>query len=68
MELCCAKGYKRIAFSVISAYCYGVDKRVAAKIAIDTIQEFLNKRTTQYEVVFVCADFENYVIYKELME
>ncbi|MHC5309583.1 macro domain-containing protein [Myroides sp. LJL116] len=68
MELCCAKGYKSIAFSSISTYCYGVDKRLAAQIALDTVREFLKDRCTKFEVLFVCADFENYVIYNELME
>jgi O-acetyl-ADP-ribose deacetylase (regulator of RNase III) len=40
----------------------------AAKIAIREVKEFLKNNQTFEKVVFSCYDYENYELYKELLE
>jgi len=67
LKLAVANQIKTIAFPNISTGIYRFPKKIAAQIAIDTIQQFdfLDKID---EVIFVCFDEENYKIYKELMK
>ena len=59
--------YKSIAFPNISTGVYGFPKDNAAKIAVDSIIEFLTKFKYPEKVVFVCFDNKNYYIYKNLL-
>lgn len=56
-----------IAFPNISTGIYGFPKQRAAKIAVDTVKEFLTKYSSVKEVYFVCFDDENYQIYQTLL-
>ncbi|WP_029903063.1 O-acetyl-ADP-ribose deacetylase [Prevotella sp. 10(H)] len=57
-----------IAFPNISTGVYRFPKREAAEIAIHTVTEFLEKdNNTISEVIFVCFDDENYLLYKEML-
>ncbi len=61
-------GLKTIAFPNISTGIYGFPKRRAAKIAIRTVKEFLEKLKKPMDVTFVCFDEENLAFYNELIE
>ena len=56
---------KSIAFPNISTGIYEFPKELAAKIAIETIKRFQNNDTIE-EVIFVCFDDKNYLIYFHL--
>ena len=58
---------KSIAFPNISTGIYGFPKRKAAKIAVETVRQFLAKNGNKMVVTFVCFDDENYEIYKEMI-
>lgn len=62
------QGVRTIAFPNISTGIYGFPKRRAAKIAIRTVKEFLEKVKKPMEITFVCFDEENLAIYNELIE
>ncbi len=57
-----------IAFPNISTGIYRFPKEIAAKIAIQTITNFLENIKTIKKVIFVCFDIENYNIYNDLLE
>ncbi|MGA2296683.1 MAG: O-acetyl-ADP-ribose deacetylase [FCB group bacterium] len=57
-----------IAFPNISTGIYGFPKFEAAKIAIDTVCNFLLKNVSLQKIVFVCFDEENFDIYKKLLK
>lgn len=57
-----------IAFPNISTGIYHFPKDKAARIAVDTINDFLNENETIYEVVFVCFDDENYNLYDTILK
>ena len=42
-------------------------KELAAKIVIETIKRFQNNDTIE-EVIFVCFDDKNYLIYKKILK
>jgi O-acetyl-ADP-ribose deacetylase (regulator of RNase III) len=58
---------KTIAFPNISAGIYRFPKDAAAKIAIDTIKDFLSKTDQIEKVMFICFDEENYELYEKLI-
>jgi O-acetyl-ADP-ribose deacetylase (regulator of RNase III) len=68
LKLAKLNGLKTIAFPNISTGIYRFPKRRAAKIAIESVKEFLNKNKLPQKVIFVCFDNENYTIYKDLIE
>jgi O-acetyl-ADP-ribose deacetylase (regulator of RNase III) len=51
---------KTVAFSNISTGIYGYPKEEAAKIAFQTVADFLSGNETIEKVVFVCFDEDNY--------
>jgi len=57
-----------IAFPNISTGVYRFPKEKAAKIAISTVQKFLENNQTIKKVVFAVFDEENYTLYKNLVE
>ncbi len=57
-----------IAFPNISTGVYRFPKQLAAEIAINTINTFLNKDNLVESIVFVCFEDENYNIYKNLLK
>lgn len=58
---------KSIAFPNISTGVYRFPKRMAARIAIRAIKDFLVKNSTPKQVVFISFGEDNYNIYKELL-
>ena len=59
--------FKTIAFPNISTGVYGFPKRLAAKIAISTVKEFLADNESPREVWFVVFDNQNHSIYFEML-
>ncbi|HPB26074.1 MAG TPA: O-acetyl-ADP-ribose deacetylase [Bacteroidales bacterium] len=68
LQLAVANNLKSIAFPNISTGVYGYPMVPAAKIAIREVKEFLKNNQTFEKVVFSCYDYENYELYKELLE
>ncbi len=64
VENCC----KTIAFPNISTGVYHYPKREAAKIAVDTVNEFLKNSSSIEKVIFVCFDSENATIIRQLLD
>lgn len=60
-------GLKDIAFPNISTGIYGFPKERAAKIAVATVEDFLENNEIPKKVIFVCFDDENFNIYKKLI-
>jgi O-acetyl-ADP-ribose deacetylase (regulator of RNase III) len=58
---------KTIAFPNISTGVYGYPKNEAARIAVDTVKDFISKHTQPEKVYFVCFDEENYHIYSRIL-
>ena len=56
-------GLKTIAFPNISTGIYGYPKEAAAAIAVQAVRDF--ESDIIEEVIFVCFDEENYLIYQE---
>lgn len=57
-----------IAFPNISTGIYHFPKDKAAAIAIATVRSFLENNNTLQEVLFVCFDEENFLLYKKLLD
>ncbi|MDM8534261.1 O-acetyl-ADP-ribose deacetylase [Clostridiaceae bacterium HSG29] len=66
LRLMIENNIESIAFPNISTGVYRFPKEKAAKIAIDTIKEFLEKYSNK-KIIFVCFDNENYKIYKNIL-
>ncbi|MFP4528740.1 MAG: O-acetyl-ADP-ribose deacetylase [Candidatus Kapaibacterium sp.] len=60
-------GIKEVAFPNISTGVYGFPKPDAARIAIDTVNEYISENDSIERVVFCCFDEENYRIYEEIL-
>lgn len=70
-SLLLAKKYnlKTIAFPAISTGCYKFPKDQAAKIAINSVNDFLNHNPDTFdEVTFVLFDQVSYIIYSAMIE
>ena len=67
LKLAVENGLKTVAFPNISTGIYRFPKKTAAKIAIQTTNEFLNSEEGQSleKVTFICFDEENLLIYQE---
>jgi len=57
-----------VAFPNISTGIYGYPKQQAAEVALQTINQSLEKQTTLRTIFIVCFDGENFEIYKKLTE
>lgn len=68
LKLAVKNNCKTIAFPNISTGVYGYPKEKAAKIAVQTIHQFLKINSTIEKVVFVCFDDENYRLISEEIE
>ena len=62
MQLAEQNGLKSIAFPNISTGIYGYPKEQAARIALKTVEEYQSEIIE--EVLFVCFDEENYLLYQ----
>jgi O-acetyl-ADP-ribose deacetylase (regulator of RNase III) len=56
-----------VAFPNISTGIYGFPKVKAAEIAVQTVQDYLEKSDPQLHVAFVCFDPDNIDLYKKLL-
>ena len=61
-------GVETIAFPNISTGIYHFPKAEAAKIAVATVDDFLNTNPQIKKVSFVCFDEENYRLYQSLLQ
>lgn len=68
MEVAIENQCKTIAFPNISTGIYHFPKELAAKIAVDTIIQYLSNDISIKKVFFVCYSKENYKIYKKLLD
>lgn len=66
LELAKRHGLKSIAFPCISTGVYRFPKAEAAKIALDTIEQFLEEEGQEMEVTIVCFSPEDKTYYDEL--
>jgi O-acetyl-ADP-ribose deacetylase (regulator of RNase III) len=67
LKLAAEHGVQTISFPNISTGVYHFPKEEAAKIAIETVREFLKTTTSIDEVIFVCFDNENFELYQRVM-
>lgn len=67
LALAVENGANTIAFPAISTGIYGFPKERAAKIAVDTVSEFLKGDSTIEKVIFCCFDQGTYDIYVRLL-
>lgn len=67
LEVAIKHGIKTIAFPNISTGVYGYPKKEAAKIATQTVAEFLEKHDEIDQVIFSVFDNENFEYYNELL-
>ena len=58
---------KTIAFPNISTGVYRFPKKEAARIAVNTVKNFLSETNQIEKVTFVCFDEENYGLYEEFL-
>lgn len=68
LEVAVQNNCKTIAFPNISTGIYHFPKDLAAKIAINTVIDFLNNNHKVEKVIFVCFSKENYKIYKSILD
>lgn len=63
LRLAAAAGLSSVAFPCISTGVYGYPKELAARVAVDTVRNFVAREQAVKEVIFVCfssADLETY--------
>ena len=65
LQLAVENGCDSIAFPNISTGVYRFPKKEAARIAVETVTNFLAETEGIKKVVFVCYDEENYLLMKE---
>ncbi len=66
LRLASEYGIKTIAFPNISTGVYGFPKKEAAKIAIETVKDYLSEHPEIEKVIFAIFDPENKAIYEEM--
>lgn len=57
-----------IAFPNISTGIYGYPKNEAARVALNTVNDFLATTNAIKKIIFVCFDSENYQVYEDLFK
>src|SRR3569832_249884 len=67
LQLAVANNIETIAFPNISTGIYHFPKIKAAQIAIETVSSFLATNQRIKDIVFVCYDAENFLIYQDLL-
>jgi O-acetyl-ADP-ribose deacetylase (regulator of RNase III) len=68
LKIAAEKGFESIAFPNISTGIYGFPKELAARIALETTEEFLSEHDHPEFVYFVCFNDVNAEIYSKLMD
>lgn len=64
LKLAIENNVETISFPNISTGVYGFPKERAARIAVSTVSDFINKNRKINEVLFVCFDPENFELYQ----
>ena len=67
LELAVENEIKSIAFPNISTGVYHFPKKLAAQIAVQTVDHFLSQNSSLNKVYFVCFDQENFELYQNLL-
>ncbi|TCJ17571.1 O-acetyl-ADP-ribose deacetylase [Flaviaesturariibacter flavus] len=67
LRLAVENGIRSIAFPNISTGVYRFPKAEAARIAVETVRDFLEENVKIEKVVFVCFDEENLRLYESLL-
>ncbi|VDK21346.1 unnamed protein product [Taenia asiatica] len=67
MRLCTENGIKSVAFPCIATGIYGFPNAPAAKIALKTVWDYLEKHDDIERVIFCCFLAEDYRIYQNLL-
>lgn len=67
LELANQHSLKSVAFPNISTGVYRFPKKQAAKIAVETVRDYLQNNSLPQRVTFVCFGDENFNIYKDLL-
>src|SRR5690349_7102785 len=67
LSLAVENNVQSIAFPNISTGIYGYPKDEAAKIAVQTVTEYLQTNSSIQKVYFVCFDADNYFIYQNIL-
>ena len=65
LQLAVENNCKTLTFPNISTGVYGFPKKDAAKIAVETVNNFLQQDFVLQKVIFVCYDDENFALIKE---
>ena len=68
LSLAVGNGVATIAFPNISTGVYGYPKDQAAEVAVAAVTDFLKDNDSIKEVVFVCFDEENFLLYQQLLK
>lgn len=68
LQLAINNNCKTIAFPNISTGVYGFPKKEAAKIAVETVLEFLSHNKKIEKIIFVCFDEENESFVRKQLE
>jgi O-acetyl-ADP-ribose deacetylase (regulator of RNase III) len=68
MKLAEQNGVRTIAFPSISTGAYGFPIERAARIALSTVREYLDKMAQVQAVFFVCFSQSDYDVYREALE
>lgn len=61
------QGFKTIAFPSISTGVYGYPFELAARVAIDTVSEIVQKSSKLEEVIFCCFSPDDLAVYESLL-
>lgn len=67
LRLALEQGIRSIAFPNISTGVYRFPKAAAAEIAVSTVRNWLKENAGIVEVIFVCFDQENLMLYQQLL-
>ncbi|MCG2725716.1 MAG: O-acetyl-ADP-ribose deacetylase [Elusimicrobia bacterium] len=68
LDIAKGKGFKSIAFPCISTGVYGYPSDEAAKIAVATVKEYLEKTDYNCEVIFCCFSQRSLELYRNILD
>lgn len=68
LKLAAEYGVKSVSFPNISTGVYHFPKELAVEIAVATVADYIKDDKVVQEVIFVCFDPENYLLYQEKLK